>query len=137
MADVAENLRKFLLDDTAIGPLVGLRAAQNSIPQGKKFPFLWMQITDTQKLRCLGETSNTPFSYTFAVECVSDDLDEAESLAVLVNARCESAAGGSSAFGSGTVSNVFCESQSDDYIPKSADVSEGEHVAALQVEVYP
>jgi hypothetical protein len=137
VADVAENFRKFLLDDTAIGPLVGLRAAQNSVPQGKKFPFLWLQIIDTIKARCLGETSNTPLGYILAVECISDDLDEAESLAVLVNARCESAACGSQAFGNGTVSNVFCESQADDYIPKGADLSSGEHVAALQVEVYP
>ncbi len=137
MADVAENFRKFLLDDNAIGQMAGSRAAQNAIPQGKKYPFLWLQITDTIKSRCLGETTNTPLGYTFATECISDNLDEAESLAVLVNARCESAACGSPSFGSGTVSNVFCESQSDDYIPKGADLNEGEHVVALSVEVYP
>lgn len=137
MADVAENLEAFLAADTSIKQKVGSRVCQNSIPQGKKFPWIWFQRTGTDNLRCLGETTNTPFSQTFAVECISDDINDAEALADLVRARCESAACGSSSFGAGTVSNVFCEDQADDYLPKGADPNSGEHVAALQVEVYP
>jgi hypothetical protein len=40
-------------------------------------------------------------------------------------------------FGAGSVANVFCEDQADDYLPAGADLNNGEHVAALSVEVYP
>lgn len=136
MADVAENLEAFLLADTSISNKVGLRLCQDAVPQGKPFPFIWYQRTSTENERCLGETTNTPFSHTFAVECISDDINESESLAILVRARCESAACGGP-FGDTTVSNVFCEDQAGDYQPKAADPNSGEHVAALQVEVYP
>lgn len=138
MADVAENLTKFLLDDTTgIALKVGSRICQNLVPQGKKYPWIWFQRTGTDNNRCLGEVGETPFSHTFAVECISDDINEAETLADLVRARCETAACGSASFGTGTVSNVFCEDQADDYLPQGANLDSGEHVAALQVEVYP
>ena len=137
MADVAENLRSFLVADANTAAKVGTRIYQDSVPQAKSFPFIWFQRTGTDNLRCLGETTNTPFSHTFAVEVISDDIAQVNPLADLVRARLETAAAGSSSFGAGTVSNVFCEDQADDYLPRGADLNSGEHVAALQVEVYP
>jgi len=137
VADVAENLRAFIGVDTSIRALADTRIYQDSVPQAKSFPFIWFQRTGTDNLRCLGETTNTPFSHTFAVEVISDDIAQVNPLADLVRARLETAAAGSSSFGDGTVSNVFCEDQADDYLPRGADLNSGEHVAALQVEVYP
>ncbi len=137
MSDLAENLRAFLLADNAITAKVGDRIDQDIIPQGKPRPFIWYQRTSTEKERCLGETVNTPFKHTFAVECIGESLDDVEALAILVNARCETAACGSSTFGAQSVSNVFCEEQSADYEPKGADLNSGLHIAPLQVEVYP
>jgi len=137
VADVAENLRAFLVADANTAAKVGTRIYQDSVPQAKSFPFIWFQRTGTDNLRCLGETTNTPFSHTFAVEVISDDIAQVNPLADLVRARLETAAAGSSSFGAGTVSNVFCEDQADDYLPRGADLNSGEHVAALQVEVYP
>jgi len=63
------------------------------------------------------------------------NIADVNPLADLVRARCESAACGLTTgnFGAGSVSNVFCEDQADDYIPVGADLNSGEHVAALQV----
>ncbi len=137
MADVAENFRKFLLDDTAIAAKIGTRAAQDAIPQGKPSPYIYFGRTGITRERCLGETVDTPFSHIFATECWGADLDDAQALADLVRTRCESAACGTSSFGGQSVSNVFCEDQADDYVPTGADPNYGEHVAALSVEVYP
>ncbi len=136
MADVAENLRAFLMADDAIAAKTAARIGQDSIPQGKPSPYIYFGRTGTESLRCLGETINTPFKHTFAVECWGDDLNDSQALADLVRTRCESAACGGT-FGTQTVSNVFCEDQADDYQPTGADPNYGEHVAALSVEVYP
>ncbi len=140
MADVAENLRAFLSADTnGVAKAVGTRIHQDSVPQAKQFPFIWFQRTGTDNLRCLGETTATPFSHTFAVEIVSDNIADVNPLADVVRTRLETAACGLTTgnFGAGSVSNVFCEDQADDYLPKGADLNSGEHVAALSVEVYP
>lgn len=136
MADIAENLRTFLLADSSVAAKVGTRVDQNIVPQGKSLPFIWYQRTGTTQLRCLNETVNTPFSHVFAVECIGEDIDAVEELADSVRAACEAAAAGG-AFGTQTVANVFCEDQADDYVPKAADLNSGEHIAALQVEVFP
>ena len=135
MADISENLRTFLLSDSAISRKTA-RVVQDALPQGKAGPFIYYSLTGTTQERCLGETTNTPFSYVFAVECIGDTRDDAQALADLVRAKCESAACGGT-FGTQTVSNVFCEEQSDDYAPKAVDPNEGERIAVLQVEVYP
>lgn len=136
MADVAENLKTFVQGDAAIAARIGLRMSYSAIPQGKPFPFIWYQRTGTDNLRCLGETTTSPFFHTFALEIVSDDLNEVEALAPLVRAKLETLACGG-AMGDMTVANVFCEDQSADYVPQSADANIGEHIVPLQVEVYP
>jgi len=137
LADLAENLRAFLLADSSIAAKVGSRVVQDIVGQDRPRPFIWYQRTGITKERCLGETANTPFSHTFAVECIGESLDDVEALAILVNARCESAACGTSSFGGQSVSNVFCEDQSAEYEPKGADLNSGLYIAPLQVEVYP
>lgn len=134
MSDVAENLRTFLLGDAAIARKVGLRVSQDAIPQGKPSPFIFLGRQSTTVERCLGETGNTPFSHIFAVECIGEDLDDSQSLADLVRARCD---GYSGTFGDSTVQAIFVEEQADDYLPKAVDLNSGEHIAALSVEVYP
>ena len=136
MADVAENLRTFLLADASVAAKVGTLVNQDVLPQGKGDLFIVYVLDETTKLRCLNETENTPFSYIFAVFCVGQTRDDANSLAILVNARCESAASGGT-FGDQTVANVFCEINDDDYQQRAADLNLGEYVAALQVEVFP
>lgn len=137
MADIAQNFAAFLLADTnGVAAKVGLRVVQDVLAEAKPMPFVWFSRTGTTVERCLGETGNTPFSHTFAVECISDDLDESQALADLVRARCETLACGGT-FGGQSVSNVFAEEQSDDYITKAANLNGGEFVSALSVEVYP
>lgn len=136
MASLAENLRTLILSDTTVSRMIGTRVSWDAVPQDKVFPFVWFQRTATDNLRCLGETNTTPFSHTFAVEIISRDPNDVETLAPLVRAKCESLSCGG-ALGDTTVSNVFCEDQAGDYVVAAADPNEGEHVAALQVEVYP
>lgn len=137
MASLAENLRSLILSDATVSRMVGTRVSWDAVPQDKVFPFIWFQRTATDNLRCLGETTTTPFSHTFAVEVISRDPNDVETLAPLVRSKCEAfSCGGTWADGS-TVSNVFCEDQAGDYAFAAADPNEGEHVAALQVEVYP
>lgn len=137
MADIAENLTKFLLaDTTGVAAKVGTRIVQDVLAEAKPMPFVWFSRSSTTHERCLGESGLTPFSHVFAVECVSDDINESQALADLVRARCETLANGGT-FGDQTVSNVFAEEQADDYIEQNANPNAGEFVAALQVEVYP
>lgn len=138
LADVAENLLTYLLGEPAIALKTGSRVAQDALPQGREpgQPFIYFGRTGTGNERCLGETTNTPFVHNFAVECIGENINDSQTLADLVRARLELLACGGT-FGTQTVSNVFCEDQSDDYVPKAVDPNSGEHVAALSVEVYP
>lgn len=136
MADIAENLCKFLLADTTIAAKVGSRVAQDVLAEGKPMPFVWFSRTSTTNERCLGESSLTPFSHVFAVECISDDINESQSLADLVRLRCESLACGGT-LGDTAVSNVFAEEQDDSYEYANANPNSGLFIAALSVEVYP
>jgi hypothetical protein len=135
-ASLAENLRTLILSDQTINQQVGSRVHWDAVPQDNKYPFIWFQRTGTDNQRCLGETTATPFNHTFAVEIVSRNPADVETLAPLVRAKCETLACGGT-FGDTTVSNVFCEDQAGDYAYASADPNLGEHVAALSVEVYP
>ena len=116
--------------------MVGPRFAIDVVPQDKAFPFIWAQRMATDNLRCLGETNTSPFSHDIDIEIVSNKIGDVETLATLVRSKCESKACGG-AFGDTTVSNVFCEEQAGDYVYAAADPNQGEHVAALKVEVYP
>lgn len=136
MADIAENLRAFILADDDIAAKVGTRVVQDVLAEGRPMPFVWFSRTSTTHERCLGESSLTPFSHVFAVECISDDLDESQALADLVRARCDSLACGGT-LGATTVSNVFAEEQDDGYEYANANENSGLFISALSVEVYP
>lgn len=129
MANVATRLRTFLLASTDIAAAVANRVHYAYVPEDTPRPFIYLTRTGVREERCLGESGGVPFSHTFAVECVTYSLDESQSLAALVYARCDGFIG---TFADTTTKGIFVDAQDDDYLSQF-----GEHVAALSVEVVP
>lgn len=142
MADVAENLRAFLLADATIAAKCQSRIAQDIVPQpdeadkdsaGRLMPFCYFARSGVRLERCLGESGGAPFGQFFDVEFVAQDDAQSQALATYLFTLD----GYSGLFGASTVQAIFVEDQADDYLPKAADLSRGEFVSALRVEVYP
>ncbi len=135
MADVAQNLRAFLLADASIAALVGASVHQNLVPENRPTPFIWYRqagvayepITDAA-------AGADPDDYLYDLECVSDDLDEAANLAALVRGRLAYYRGD---FGDSTVQAIFVDDHEDDYIPRNEDADAGLHAATLRATVTP
>lgn len=135
MADVAENLRAFLMADATVAALIGNRLYQDHVPEGTKRPFAAYQITGSRRERCLDDAVGTsPFSWTFNVDAVGDRRTDANNVRNAINGALDAYDG---TFGDTTVDGVFCEDQSDDYEPFSIPADSGLHVASQIVEVIP
>lgn len=137
MATIDENLRAYLLDDPTIAALVEDRICENRVPQNPDLPFIWFVRSGDEDEYCLDDDPGTgPFRYTFAIECVDDDIGGTVTLSTLVKNRLNKVANGAS-FGDTTVQGCWCDHQNDDYIPRAGGGDTGFHVAALQAEVVP
>src|SRR5438128_874585 len=112
---------------TKLASLVNVPVQQNVIAETTGFDRVWYQrrgaATDVD---LLGNQllTNTEFD----VECVSIDIDTAESLASTVKTALNGFFG---LMGSTHVLGCFVEDQQDDYQTMSNDADTGEHVAAL------
>lgn len=135
MPDVSENLRAFLLADTAIAALVGARVHQNLVPHQDLFPYLWFQQAG---VNYEGTTDaapgQEPDDYLFDVEAVSEDVDQAANLAGLVRRRLAFYRG---AFGAATVQSILVDDHEDDYFPRNANADAGVHAATFRATVSP
>lgn len=140
MADIAENLRSFLLADGTIAGLLGTpaRLHQNTVPQEDVYPYGWFALSDGEDLEevlnpAVGET---PFKYAFDFEAVGDDAayDLTIALKAAVRARLHNYRG---AFGTQNVQCVFARDQGEDYIARNNSGDEGVHAESLRVEIIP
>jgi hypothetical protein len=134
MADLATNLRSFLLATPAVTDIVEDRVHQSRVPQGSEFPHIWFGRTGSERDQSIEGGSCRPLFQTFALECAALDLDQAQTLADAVGDALSDYRG---TFGDMTVQGVFVEDQSDDYEPYYSQGDEGVFMAALQIRIRP
>lgn len=132
MSDTATRLRTHLLDAASIAAVVGSHVHQSRVPESSAPPYIWYQRASTETIGTLDGGINNEWAAYYDVECVTDDLDGAQSLASLVKSRLHNHRG---TFGDGTVKGVFVEDHSDDYIPRSVADDSVAHVAAIRVQI--
>lgn len=130
MSDTAIRLRNFLLEDATIAGIVGSKVIQGQVRQKVEPP--WIYIRRNSRTPSDDLNDNTPLSETFDVECVSDDLDEAQALSEAIWALDQH----HGTFDDSTTGGVFIQDQSDDYIPFSVGDDDGYQIASLILTVY-
>lgn len=131
MADIGENFRTFVLEDTNISAVVGTNMEQNKVDQDTDTPFIY--YSRTAESEDMDHAGNGGISdITFSVQCVDEDIDASLSLAELVKARLDGYKG---AFGTQRVLAVFVNDRNDDYYQKPDGGDIGFHVASLSVRV--
>lgn len=132
MADVATNLRSFLLATPAITDIVADRVHQSRVPQDSPFPHIWFGRTGSEGDQCMDAGSRRPLFQTFALECAATDLDKSQELADAVWDTLSDYRG---TFGDMTAQGVFVEDQNDDYEPYYQQGDEGVFAAYLQIRI--
>lgn len=136
MADLAENLRTFLLADATIAATIGTRCHQGMVPQADiaTLPYVWFARSRRQLDRTLDAAAGDPADEQwFDVECISDDLDESQDLAEAVEDRLNNYRG---TLGTQSVQGIFLDDQDDNYVPRGTMGETELHVAALAVQIY-
>ena len=132
---LGEDLRTIIIGSTGVQAVVSDisdagKCQQNTIEQGTVAPFVWYQRSIEDKQRCLdGAVQN--HTATFDVECVSDDIAEAQDLAAAIKTLLD---GYNGALGNSFAQMVTVEDHTDGYLVKVA-TDEGIHVAALEVKI--
>ena len=134
MADIATNLRAFLLADASIAELAGDRIHHNHVPQNKTRPFVYFRRRSTNHILLLGGASgDTPDDYSFDVEAIANNPDDADELGGYIRTRFHNYRG---AFGDTTAKGVFVSDVADDYQPLGTGGDAGLTVIPLYVEVH-
>lgn len=133
MASIAENLLAFLKATPAISAIAGTRVHYSSVPQETDYPYVWFQRRSTEDIYgCMDDSpGQSPGLVTFDLECCSDNIHQAQSLADAVRSRHRYRG----AVGGQTVQVMFVEDQNDDYIPFNMS-EQGPHLCALNIEIY-
>lgn len=135
MADIATRLRTFCLANSTISTAIGTRMSQGMVPETIEVPYVWFGRQTTTDLDEVNPAVGlAPFSTTFDLEVISDDLDEAQTIADAFKSRLNNYRG---AFADSTVKGIFASDHNDQYIPRSVGSDDGRHIAAIQVEVIP
>ena len=135
MSDTGTRLRAHLLGNAAITAIIGTSCHQGHVPQAVTVPYVWFGRANTDPLRTLDSAAGqAPFVESFDVEAISDDLDEAQTLASALKARLECHRG---TFDDSTVKGIFVEDHNDEYIPRGIASDEVFHVAAMRCEIIP
>ena len=132
MSDTATRLRTHLLNDAGIAAIVGTKVHQAHVPQSAAPPYIWYQRSSTGGPVTLDGGVASDFEQFYDVECVSEDLDDMQSLVGLVKSRLHCHRG---TFGDGTIKGAFVEDHSDDYIPRSVSDDSVAHVGAVRVQI--
>lgn len=134
MADIATNLRAFLLADASIAELAGDRIHHNHVPQNKTRPFVYFRRRSTNHIVCLDDANGqTPDDFSFDVEAIANNPDDADALGGYVRNRCHCFRG---TFGDATAKGVFVSDVADDYQPMGTGGDAGLTVIPLDVEVH-
>jgi len=134
MSSIDESLVAYLLTKSNITDLVGSTGViQAHVPQNRAMPYVWINrgSSETEDDLSANPSSATQFYESFDVECVSDDLDEAQTLAKEIKKLNKTRTG---TFGDGSAS-LFVSDHSDHYLPKNTSGDDGRHVATADLEV--
>lgn len=135
MTDIATRLRTFCLADATVAAAIGSRMSQGVAPEQLPVPYVWYSRASTEDLDTLDASpGEAPFSTSFDIEAISDELDEAQDIAAALKARLNKYRG---AFADSSVKGIFVTDHNDDYYPRGLGADEGRHVAALRVEIIP
>lgn len=136
MADVAENLRAFLLTDAGISAAVGTnRIAQTHVPEEFAGTLIWFGRTGVAMNDCLDAAAgDNALSDAFDLECIAETQDAAQALVELVKGKLHAYRG---TFGTQTVQGCFCEDHTDGYESRVIESDSGLFTAAVRVEVHP
>lgn len=134
MADLAENLRAFLLDKATITTFVGADGVhQGLVPQDVTLPYIWFKRSARRYLETTDAAPGAdPDEERFDLECISDDLDESQDLSQAV---CDALNAYRGTFGDTTISGAFVDDQDDDYVPRGTLGETELHTAALAVQI--
>ena len=124
------DLRTYVVADGTVSAIT-TRYYQNTVPEGAELPFIWCRRSRMQRREMLDAVRDIEAEF-FDIECVSDDLDDAISLADAVRDRLE---GTSGTVGSGSYAHIGVEDQFDEYVARNQDADEHLHIVSLIVEV--
>lgn len=131
-----DDLRTFVLGAPAVSDLVGNEGMhQGHVPEDHGDPYLYYGRVGHEKERALDDpVGEEPFRQLFTIECWGTDVVQVQDLARAVNTRLD---GYSGPFGGSTLQGAFVDDQDDDYVPRNAEGDDGDHMAALRVELVP
>jgi len=146
VATVDEDLKAFLQANAPLAAKIGSRIHENHVPMKvnpltgeitmtSQIPYVWFQQTGEVREDCVGDTVGTlPIAYEFAVEVVAQGIRDARTIGALI-VNCLHLLT-KTTFGSRTIQVVFCENQSDQYVPQNGAVGRGFHVTSYSVQVF-
>lgn len=132
MSTIEENLRTYVLGSTEVAAAIGSRMHQNTVHEGSELPFVWYARSTESIPRDLsggGGITQTRFD----LECVSDDLAEADSIGRAIRTRVDGYFG---TMGDARCKGCFVEDKDDQYLPKSGGQDAGLHVIALGLNLW-
>jgi hypothetical protein len=134
MTTTGENLRTFLLADSAITDLVGAQGVyQNIAPATAAVPYVWFIRRGDEKAGALeGESGYAPLYEYFDLECWDDSVSGALALAAAVRARLDEHSG---TFGDASIAWAEIGEQSDEYQFRNPAADEALSGAALDLEI--
>lgn len=132
MTTIGQDLRTFITASTSINDVISGRMHQNKIDQSSTQDRIWYMRTNEDEALTLdgtGGLKNTDFD----VECISDDAGTAITLAEKVKERTH---GYNGTVGNQSAQGIFVTDKDDDYIPRTNESDDGNHVAALTVSIW-
>jgi hypothetical protein len=137
MADIGENLRTAIVSSTAVLHVFADAAGANRVcqaiePEEPEHPRIWYGRSGSNEDVDLAGAGGL-VEDTFDVEVISDDLDEAQDIAMVVKRFLNGKRG---TFGGGSVQGIFVQDHNDDYIPRGISDESGLNVAALSVSIW-
>jgi len=137
MSDLGENLRTTIIASTAIAAVFPGLADPGAVQQGVEMenpplPRIWYQRTNEEDDRDL-EGGPGLVTSEWTIEVISDDLDEAQEIALAARRYLDCYRG---ALGTQTVEGIFAGSQTDDYVPGGVAAESGLCVSALALQIF-
>jgi hypothetical protein len=133
MADVAENLRAYMLTSTPLKALTS-HIAENKVPQPTPDKYIWV----AQNGKVYDQTTDdaagvAPRSVLFDCECCAKELRDSVAIADEVRALFPYRG----TFGDMTIKGAFVNDQSEDYTSVNEMADDGIHSQSLQIEICP
>lgn len=106
---------------------------QNKIGQDSTGARVWFQRRSQNEEISLGGDSFGIVETAFDIEVISNDIDDCLDTADAIKAALHGYRGDMNGI---TVQGMFVADHSDDYIPYNLDADDGEHIAAIDVQIF-